>query len=315
MMYDLIGDIHGHTAALKALLLKMDYTEVDGVWQHPTRKTIFIGDYIDRGPAIRETLSIVKKMSDAGKAIALMGNHEYNALAYHYKNKDGNYLREQNPKNVTQHAQTLSQFYFHRDEWDQYLEWFYTLPLYLDLPELRAVHACWDDEHIKWLKKQEISTMNEDFLLASHEPKSHGHRVIEDLLKGKELAIPEDFAWADKDGHMRKENRIRWWVDSSACYGEFLFDCPPQMLKQQIDSEIKLVVYPKDAPPVFFGHYWMMDHSIAIQSANVVCLDYSIAKEGSLVAYRWNGEQEVRDENFVVVKYGSFRNCLTVQKG
>ena len=79
MMYDIIGDIHGHAEPLKRLLRKMGYQEADGVWQHSSRKVIFVGDYIDRGPAIRETLQIVKSMTDSGHAIALMGNHEYNA--------------------------------------------------------------------------------------------------------------------------------------------------------------------------------------------------------------------------------------------
>ena len=50
-MYDLIGDIHGCATALKALLTTMGYRERDGVWQHPTRQVIFLGDFIDRGPA------------------------------------------------------------------------------------------------------------------------------------------------------------------------------------------------------------------------------------------------------------------------
>ena len=70
-MYDIIGDIHGHASALEALLLKMNYKEVNGVWQHPGRKVIFVGDYIDRGPAIRETLHIVRSMTENDKAIAL----------------------------------------------------------------------------------------------------------------------------------------------------------------------------------------------------------------------------------------------------
>ena len=76
-MYDIIGDIHGHAEALKALLLKMDYRLKDHVWQHPERKAIFVGDYIDRGPEIRETLYIVKNMSDSGAAYALLGNHSF----------------------------------------------------------------------------------------------------------------------------------------------------------------------------------------------------------------------------------------------
>jgi predicted MPP superfamily phosphohydrolase len=85
-MYDIIGDIHGYAGPLKKLLEKLGYTENDGAWHHPHSKVIFVGDYIDRGPAIRETLQIVKSMADNGNAIALMGNHEYNAMAFHYEN-------------------------------------------------------------------------------------------------------------------------------------------------------------------------------------------------------------------------------------
>ena len=44
------GDIHGHAAPLKALLAKLGYGEQQGVWRHPQRKVIFLGDFIDRGP-------------------------------------------------------------------------------------------------------------------------------------------------------------------------------------------------------------------------------------------------------------------------
>jgi predicted MPP superfamily phosphohydrolase len=81
-MHDIIGDIHGHAAELKSLLTRMDYKETNGVWQHPSRKAIFVGDLIDRGPAIREVLHIVKNMVDHQKALVVMGNHEYNAIAY-----------------------------------------------------------------------------------------------------------------------------------------------------------------------------------------------------------------------------------------
>ena len=37
---------------------------------------------------------------------------------------------------------------------------------------------------------------------------------------------------------------------------------------------------------------------------NVACLDYSVAKGGFLCAYRWNGEQKLKNENFVWVKNG-----------
>ena len=54
------------------------------VFTHPEgRKVLFLGDFIDRGPSIPRTLKIVKAMVDAGEALAIMGNHEYNALLYH----------------------------------------------------------------------------------------------------------------------------------------------------------------------------------------------------------------------------------------
>lgn len=89
MMIDLIGDIHGHADKLQELLLKLGYTRINGAYSHPDRKVLFVGDYIDRGPKIRETLQIVKEMVDSENAIALMGNHEYNALCFHFQEAEG----------------------------------------------------------------------------------------------------------------------------------------------------------------------------------------------------------------------------------
>ena len=90
MKFDIIGDIHGHAEKLIKLLEKLEYNNIDGTYQHSDsdRKAVFVGDYIDRGPEIRETLSIVKSMVDNDSAYALLGNHEYNALCYN-TSKDG----------------------------------------------------------------------------------------------------------------------------------------------------------------------------------------------------------------------------------
>ena len=62
-----------------------------------------------------------------------------------------------------------------------------------------------------------------------------------------------------------------------------------------------LTPYPSDADPVFFGHYWLQADRPSRLAANVACLDYSVAKGGSLCAYQWDGERELRDEKFVRV--------------
>ena len=53
-----------------------------------------------------------------------------------------------------------------------------------------------------------------------------------------------------------------------------------------------------DGPPVFIGHYWMSGKP-ELQSPKVACVDYSAAKDGPLVAYRWDGEQELDASRFV----------------
>ncbi len=59
--------------------------------------------------------------------------------------------------------------------------------------------------------------------------------------------------------------------------------------------------YPKEAPPVFFGHYWLNHQETILQAPNVACLDYSIAKGGKLVAYRFNGEKELVKDHLIGV--------------
>ena len=107
-MYDLIGDIHGHADELTQLLDSMGYRLNRGVYEHPERKVIFLGDFIDRGPQIRQVLDVVRPMVEGGKALAVMGNHEFNALAFHTKHmeREDAFLRTRDNKNIRQHGQT-----------------------------------------------------------------------------------------------------------------------------------------------------------------------------------------------------------------
>ena len=44
--FDIIGDIHGYVNALKRLLSTLGYSEQNGIWSHPQRKAIFVGDLV-----------------------------------------------------------------------------------------------------------------------------------------------------------------------------------------------------------------------------------------------------------------------------
>jgi predicted MPP superfamily phosphohydrolase len=143
-MYDLIGDIHGYATELKALLTKMDYQELDGVWQHPERRVIFLGDFVDRGPEQVETVQIAKAMVEKSNALAVMGNHEFNAVCWATKDSQNpsQCLRLHTDKNLGQHKEFLEQVGEGSELHKDFVEWFKTLPIFLDLPELRVVHAC-----------------------------------------------------------------------------------------------------------------------------------------------------------------------------
>ena len=92
MAYDIIGDIHGNSEKLTHLLHKLGYRHHLSAWRHPDRSAIFVGDFIDRGPGQLETIRIVRAMLDAGTASAVMGNHEFNAIAWYMPDPEGDGL-------------------------------------------------------------------------------------------------------------------------------------------------------------------------------------------------------------------------------
>ena len=71
MAYDIIGDIHGQADKLEALLRTLGYRDTAGAWRHAERQAIFVGDFIDRGPAQVRSVHIVRRMVDAGAALAV----------------------------------------------------------------------------------------------------------------------------------------------------------------------------------------------------------------------------------------------------
>jgi hypothetical protein len=104
--YDLIGDVHGCALTLEHLLDRLGYQKHAGVWRHPSRMAVFVGDIIDRGPRIREALHIVHDMVEAGQALCIMGNHEFNALGWSTPAPPGSgkqFVREHTPR----HAKTI----------------------------------------------------------------------------------------------------------------------------------------------------------------------------------------------------------------
>ncbi|MGV9405914.1 polynucleotide kinase-phosphatase [Streptomyces sp. NPDC003667] len=95
--FDIIGDVHGCSAELEALLAKLGYA--DGA--HPEGRTaVFVGDLVDRGPDTPGVLRRVMSMTASGDALCVPGNHE---------NKYGRHLKGRKVQHTHGLAETVEQ--------------------------------------------------------------------------------------------------------------------------------------------------------------------------------------------------------------
>ena len=324
---DFIGDIHGHYDELVVLLKKLGYEEQGGAYRFPgnARTVVFLGDYIDRGSQVREAVNLVRAMRDAGSAVALMGNHEFNALSFWHENGAGGrplksirggYLREHTFNKVAIHVKTVESYRGRKAEFQEMLDFLKTLPFYLETDLFRAQHACFHLNSVQILKDMNLRAFTDgdfDELIAraNDQYNEYEDSLFEPfslLLKGPEMDLPEGLSFRDAEGVLRKRTRLRWWIDpKNANLQELSFqpgvELPPVEVPQKIHE---LDFYGENERPVFFGHYWLTGLPELIRN-NVCCLDYSVAGyrgDGRLVAYRFDGEQKLDANKFVWVDAG-----------
>ena len=240
MKYDIIGDIHGCASSLDYLLNTLGYSRVEGIYQKPDHQVVFLGDFIDRGPYQREVIETVRPMIEKGYAISVMGNHEFNAIAYATFNKKNNsYLRSHSAKNTQQHQAFLDAYAFDSTEYHDVIDWFKKLPLWLDLGPIRVVHACWDKNFIEKLTPITLDqTLTEELLYLSCDENTWQFSAIETLLKGKEIPLPiEHDGFKDKDGNHRHHIRVKWW-DMTATNYRSAFMGPESALTEIPEDDI-----------------------------------------------------------------------------
>ena len=299
--FDVIGDVHGCAAKLESLLRALDYTDQDGAYRHTTRQAVFVGDLIDGGPEQSRVLQIVRAMATAGSAQVVMGNHEFNAIAYATPTPDepGEFLRPHTKKNDDQHKEFIGEIGFRTADHDEIIEWFKTLPLWLDLDGLRVVHACWDPYAMAGLGTPHLDT---DAMVAASTKDSDEYRWVEHLCKGPEVPLPENHSFTDNYGHERTDARFRWWDPTSATYASGC-EVPPSCSPPLPDTLIpNLPVEPyNDDVPVIFGHFWREWPTFELTNTTA-CVDYSAVRGGPLVAYRWSGESKLTTDRLTATQ-------------
>ncbi|MDY6828897.1 MAG: metallophosphoesterase [Pseudomonadota bacterium] len=305
--YDLVGDVHGCAQTLRALLERLGYVRKRGVYQHPTRQLILTGDVIDRGPRIRETLHLVRDMVDAGSALMILGNHEYDAICFCTEAKPGSgrtHLREHNERTELSIRATLEQFANHPGEWREFLDWMLELPLFLEFPKFRVVHACWDHSLIRQFRRTYGRNRLDSYSLhQSIEPHTVPGRTVRRVLRGIDLPLPKGHSIQGQDGVERTQFRVKFWGRDLDTYGDLVFQ--PDRLPESIanaaiakEHRMRLLHYGAGERPLFFGHYWRFGDPELVRP-NMACLDYSAVKSGKLVCYRMDGEQTLNSSKFV----------------
>jgi protein phosphatase len=89
--FDFVGDVHGCCDELEELLVLLGYESSpfsdpspgwsDHHYIHPEgRRAVFVGDLVDRGPRVLDSLSLVRNMVSSGNALCVPGNHDMKLL-------------------------------------------------------------------------------------------------------------------------------------------------------------------------------------------------------------------------------------------
>lgn len=135
---DIVGDIHGEIDALHSLLAHLGY---DAQGRHPDGRTlVFVGDFCDRGPDSPAVLARVAHLVASGRAVAVIGNHEINLLRNDAKDGAGWYFDARLASDHDKYAPFARPTASERAAIVAFLG---TLPVALERPDLRIVHAAW----------------------------------------------------------------------------------------------------------------------------------------------------------------------------
>lgn len=268
---DFIGDIHGDATALRRLLSKLGYENVNGAYRHAEgRRPVFTGDYVDTGTENLDAVEIVQAIVEQNAGVALMGNHDFNIVALNrpIAGKPGRYLRSRSTQHMTQCATTQAEIEADPERGARALTFLAGLPLWLEIPGARVVHAYWDIDAMEILRPHlsATNTLSERaFIAASAQSGTVGDARAQ-LLSGPEVSCEP---YLDRYGQTRTKDRLRWWDQNAA----------------------------SEEAPIFFGHYALQTPLSPFH--NAVCVDGGIAKGREMVAYRHTIGNRLSAGNFV----------------
>ena len=245
-------------------------------------------------------------MTDAGSAQVVMGNHEFNAIAWATPDPDvdGEFLRtrrgEKGGNNLHQHKEFLAEVGADSPVHKGWIDWFMQMPLWIETPSFRTVHACWSPAHVEALSPLLAAgqRLTPGLLLEASRKGTSAHAAVEVLLKGPEVSLPAGVTFKDHAGKIRGEMRLAWWRHAAETLREGYIG-PPAVDVPDVPLPASRRL-PEPDRPTFFGHYWFREgvDPLAPVGRRSACVDFSVAGEGLMVAYRFDGEEELSAGKF-----------------
>ena len=188
----MISDIHGHLNAFEQLLAKVDY-------QPAHDQLILLGDYIDRGPASKETIEFVMDLQANG-AIVLRGNHDDWLLQWLQdpSQVSPNFLLNGGMETIQSYLHELGDDFSiqKQTEWatsirenhPTHINFLNDLPLYYEHEAFICVHAGIDPLQIDWknTSKEDFLWIRKEFhnsIIDANKPIIFGHTPTKGLQK------------------------------------------------------------------------------------------------------------------------------------
>lgn len=186
--YYIIGDIHGHFNKLKNL-----FDELRS-YINPDDLVIFLGDYIDRGPASYEVIEFLVALSGVYRTVFLTGNHEDMFIRY-LKKADyaGNFIRNGGDYTIKSYLKNLKAMSLP----ESHINFFNNLKLYYEGSDFIAVHAGLnpDINDISHQTRDDLIWIRGEFYLADKKwPKTviFGHTPTPYIINSESVFIDED---------------------------------------------------------------------------------------------------------------------------
>lgn len=256
-----IGDIHGECQALDELLVHLERQPGAG-----QRLLIFIGDLCDRGPDSVGVINRVQALVEQGRAMAILGNHEINLLANDAKDGSGWFFDSRQQSDTRYYAPFSRASAAQRPAIREFL---CTLPLALQMPGLRIVHAAWDAASIASIAEAPTGSI----LTLIHDWQQ---RIAKEAQKDNLYARyrAEMDRWA---GQLENRNDPPPYLDAVADYESLEQRLNPiKRLTSGIEARSPRPFfsgnrwrysdrtawwqYDPDPTPVLIGHYWRLFH-------------------------------------------------------